>query len=218
MGLSKEKKPNKILRGLKTLFFLMNMLVSLLLFSAPVLLVVTDALIPSALLSAFVSPLSSDTLYSLLRNYDFQASIVDIPLISIARSLVIICVYSVCDGPKLSHGPYLGVTTLCSLISVAFVSLKACVYGAKINGGKALMMRFQRPDLDVWATEAMFLCSLILAVGHILVAYRTSCRERRKLLVYRIDLEAVSAFKKGFHVYQKVLQHDIGKCKETQRR
>lgn len=57
-------------------------------------------------------------------------------------------------------------------------------------------MRFQQRYLDVgprewWAREAMFLSSLVLAVGHIVVAYRTSCRERRKLLVYRIDLEAV---------------------------
>ena len=39
---------------------------------------------------------------------------------------------------------------------------------------------------------ALFICSLVLAVGHIIVAYRTSCRERRKLLVFKIDIEAVS--------------------------
>ena len=39
---------------------------------------------------------------------------------------------------------------------------------------------------------ALFICSLLLAIGHVAVAYRTSCRERRKLLVYRIDIEAVS--------------------------
>lgn len=104
--------------------------------------------------------------------------------------------YSLCDGPRLSHGPYLGVSTLCSLFSIAFVSLKACVIGSNINGGEGSMMRFQQRYLDVgpkewWAMEAMFLSSLVLAVGHIVVAYRTSCRERRKLLVYRIDLEAV---------------------------
>ncbi|BBH09756.1 alpha/beta-Hydrolases superfamily protein [Prunus dulcis] len=32
---------------------------------------------------------------------------------------------------------------------------------------------------------------MVLAVGHIVVAYRTSCRERRKLWVYKIDIEAV---------------------------
>ncbi|XP_060959974.1 uncharacterized protein LOC133030879 [Cannabis sativa] len=34
-------------------------------------------------------------------------------------------VYSFCDGPKFSRGPYLGITTVCSLLSLVFVSLKA---------------------------------------------------------------------------------------------
>ncbi|KAJ6892009.1 hypothetical protein NC651_025252 [Populus alba x Populus x berolinensis] len=37
---------------------------------------------------------------------------------------------------------------------------------------------------------ALFFCSLLLAIGHVVVAYRTSCRERRKLWVYKIDIEA----------------------------
>ena len=40
--------------------------------------------------------------------------------------------------------------------------------------------------------EPMLLLSLSLAAAHLAVAYRTSCRERRRLLVYRIDVEAVS--------------------------
>lgn len=71
---------------------------------------------------------------------------------------------------------------MCSLLSLIFVSLKASVvFAGKVGGGY------------VRATEiALFICSLALAVGHIVVAYRTSCRERRKLLVYKIDIEAVS--------------------------
>jgi hypothetical protein len=34
--------------------------------------------------------------------------------------------------------------------------------------------------------------SLALAAAHLAMAYRASCRERRRLLVYRIDVEAVS--------------------------
>uniref|UniRef100_A0A0E0N4T8 DUF4220 domain-containing protein n=1 Tax=Oryza rufipogon TaxID=4529 RepID=A0A0E0N4T8_ORYRU len=37
----------------------------------------------------------------------------------------------------------------------------------------------------------MFLMSLALAAAHIAMAYRASCRERRRLLVYRIDIEAI---------------------------
>lgn len=199
---SKEEKSSKrVLRVLKTVFFLVTMVVSFLLFSAPVLLVVADALLPSALLSASLpsSSFSLQTLSSHLSNYDFRYSLIDIPLISIIRSTVIICVYSFCDGPRLSRGPYLGITTICSLSSLIFVSLKASyVFNMEERQGEY-----------VRATEmALFICSLVLAVGHVIVAYRTSCRERRKLLVYKIDIEAISARKNGFPRYQKILKEE----------
>ncbi|XP_022156883.1 uncharacterized protein LOC111023719 [Momordica charantia] len=205
MGFSKEEKSKTLLRGLKTLFFLITMLISLLLFSAPVLLVIADALLPSALLSASLYPysLSLKSLPSHLSHYDFRSSLIDIPLISLLRSAIIICVYSFCDGPRLSRGPYLGITTFCSVASLVFVSLKASfVFGGDLwdvrrGGGYAR-------GLEV----ALFMCSLGLAVGHVAVAYRTSCRERRKLLVYKIDIEAVSACKSGFPRYQKILQQE----------
>ncbi|KAK7311244.1 hypothetical protein RJT34_09257 [Clitoria ternatea] len=200
---SKEEKFNRILRGLKTLFFLIAMVISLLLFSAPVLLVIADALVPSALLST-LSPasLSLETLSSHFHNYDFRYSLVDIPLVSIIRSFIIFCVYSLCDGPRLSRGPYLGITTMCSVLSVMFVSLKA-VY----------MFGFSGVDRSgyVGATGiALFVWSCALAVGHIVVAYRTSCRERRKLLVYKIDIEAISACKNGYPIprYPKIPQEE----------
>ena len=93
MGFSKDEKSIRLLRAVKTLFFLITMLISLLLFSAPVLLVIADTLLPSALLSASLSPssLSLQTLSSHLQNYDFRYSLIDIPLISILRSAIIIC-------------------------------------------------------------------------------------------------------------------------------
>ncbi|PSS34476.1 Regulatory protein [Actinidia chinensis var. chinensis] len=200
MGFSKEGKPRRLV---KTLFFLLTMFISLLLFSAPVLLVIADALLPTALLSASLSPdspLSLQTVSSHLRNYDFRFSLIDIPLISLIRSAVILCVYSFCDGPSLSRGPYLGVATICSVSSLAFVSLKASfVFGDSKSdrGGYARAMEV-----------ALFLCSLGLGIGHVVVAYRTSCRERRKLLVYKIDIEAVSACKIGFTRYHKILQQE----------
>ncbi|KAL5734345.1 hypothetical protein ACOSP7_032206 [Xanthoceras sorbifolium] len=197
---SKEEKSSKrILRVLKTVFFLITMLVSFLVFSAPVLLVVADTLLPSALLSA---SLSLNTLSSHFSNYDFRYSLIDIPIISIIRSAVIICVYSFCDGPRLSRGPYLGITTMCSVSSLIFVSIKAS-YVFTMEGGRG--GRRREGDQCVRATEmALFICSLVLAVGHVIVAYRTSCRERRKLLVFKIDIEAVS----GFPRYQKILKEE----------
>ncbi|KAF6153615.1 hypothetical protein GIB67_027482 [Kingdonia uniflora] len=192
MGLIKDEKSRRVvLRGVKTLFFLITMLASLLVFSAPILLVIADTLLPCALLSASF-PLKS--ISSHLQNYDFRYSLVDIPLISIIRSAVILCVYCFCDGPKRSHGPYLGITSLCSLVSVGIVSLKASSYGYGEQG-------CFRP-IEV----ALFMSSIVLAVGHIVVAYRTSCRERRKLLIYKIDIEAVSACHKGITTYHKLLQ------------
>ncbi|XP_073124505.1 uncharacterized protein [Henckelia pumila] len=179
-------------RWMKTLFFLVAMLISLLLFSAPILFIIADALLPSALLSAALPPISLRTLYFYLRDYDFRHSLIDIPLISIIRSAIILCVYSFCDGPSLSRGPYLAIATVCSAASLVFVSLKASYVYTMSNsrGGGAV-------------EAALFFFSLVLAVGHVVAAYRTSCRERRKLLLYKIDIEAVSAWKKGFPSYQK---------------
>ncbi|KAL8119745.1 uncharacterized protein LOC141724433 [Apium graveolens] len=199
-----EKSKIIVLRGIKTFFFLIYMLFSLLLFSAPVLLVIADTLIPSAFLSASLSPSSFSllTLYSHLQNYDFRYSLIDIPLISIIRSAIILCVYSSCDGPRLSRGPYLTTATICSVLSLMFVSLKA-------------WYRFDGLSYDIYEQSyvgameiALFMFSWSLAIGHIVVAYKTSCRERRKLLVYKIDIEAVSLCKKGYPRYQKILQEE----------
>ncbi|KAI4385654.1 hypothetical protein MLD38_003650 [Melastoma candidum] len=188
MGLSKFGRLTRLWRGAKTLFFLLNLLVSLLFLSAPVLLAIADSLLPSLLLCSSLPPtptgMSLLSLRSRLNKYDFRRSLVDVPLISIVRSAAILCVYSLCNGPRLSRGPYLGITTVLCLSSLAFVSLKACLMLARPGSNNA--------------DEIMLVaCSLSFAVGHVVAAYRTSCRERRKLLVYKIDIEqAVSACKK----------------------
>ncbi|XP_022745993.1 uncharacterized protein LOC111296156 isoform X2 [Durio zibethinus] len=198
MGFSKEEKSRRILRGFKTVFFLITMMISFLMFSAPVFLVIADTLLPSALLSASLSPpLSLKSLSSHFSNYDFRYSLIDIPLVSIIRSAVIICVYSFYDGPSLSRGPYLRITMICSVSSLIFVSLKApFVFSSSVP----------RQGYVTDMETALFICSLALAIAHIIVAYRTSCRQRRKLLVYKIDIEAISACKNGFPSYQKILE------------
>lgn len=179
MGFFKE---NRVVRGVKTILFLITMFVSFLVFSAPILLIIADTLIPSALLSASVSP---QPLYTHLSNYDFRYSLIDIPIVSIIRSAIILCVYSLCDRPGISRGPYFAMATICSVSSLIFVSLKASYVFSSLN--------YNYGDAYGRAMEiALFLSSWILAIGHIVVAYRISCRERRKLLVYKIDIEAVS--------------------------
>ncbi|KAG2242949.1 hypothetical protein Bca52824_095213, partial [Brassica carinata] len=187
MGFSKEEISksrrfwSSLWRGIKTVFVLFTMFLSFLLVSAPIFLAVADALLPSALLHRLYAPTN---LSSHLTNYDFRHSLIDIPLISIVRSAVILCVYGLCDGPKLSRGPYLMITMICSVSSLIYVSLKAAfVFGEPVNGdGGGSYFRA--------AEVALFLSSSVLAIGHIVVAYRTSCRERRKLLVFKIDIEA----------------------------
>ncbi|KAL0303860.1 UNVERIFIED_CONTAM: hypothetical protein Sradi_6254100 [Sesamum radiatum] len=141
---------------------------------------------PLRLLVCRLSPssLNLQTFSSHLSNYDFRYSLIDIPLVSIIRSAIILCVYSFCDGPRLSRGPYLAIATV-SAASLVFVSLKASYlimmssYSSHSKGGYVRAME-----------AALFVSSLGLAIGHVVVAYRTSCRERRKLLVYKIDIEA----------------------------
>ncbi|CAM8961191.1 unnamed protein product [Rhodiola kirilowii] len=205
MGFFKNEKSNRAVRIAKTLFFLISMSVSFLIFSAPLLLVIADTLLPSAFLSASMYPnsLTLHTISSLLRDYDFRSSLIDIPLISVIRSAVITFVYSLCDGPKLSRGPYMATTTMLSTMSLIFVSMKApFVFGSSAKLEKDSYCR----ALEV----ALFVSSLGLAVAHVIIAYRISCRERRKLLVYRIDIEAISGGKIRFSSsrYQKLLQEE----------
>ncbi|XP_047333174.1 uncharacterized protein LOC124936700 [Impatiens glandulifera] len=211
MGFLKEttKSRQTILRVLKTLFFLINMFISLLLCAAPILLIIIDSILPSILLlsTSFSpqNPLSLQTISTHFTKYNFTSSLIDIPIISLIRSAFILCVYSLCDGPSLSRGPYLGITMICSVSSLVFVSLKASF----VFNEQRIVIVDGRKDYDlcyVRAVEmALFVCSWVLAVGHMVVAYRTSCRERRKLLIYKIDIEAVSAYKKGFLRYQKMI-------------
>lgn len=99
-----------------------------------------------------------------------------------------------CDTSGLSHGPYLGTTTFCSLASLLILLMKACVYSPAQDIGPELSPSLADHKLNMkklWGMPALFLSSLIFALGHFVVAYRTSCRARRKLLIHRIDPESV---------------------------
>lgn len=110
---------------------------------------------------------------------------------------VITGVYSVCDAPALSHGPYLGTVTLCSFISILLLSVKACVFSvnSQLEAEASISLSRQRLHLKKsWGMPVLFLSSVVFALGHTVVAYRTSCRARRKLLFHRVDPEAVIYF------------------------
>ncbi|KAG0503020.1 hypothetical protein HPP92_003092 [Vanilla planifolia] len=189
MNSKKERIWGRAQRSAKAAFFVANMLASLFFDCAPPLLVVLiDLVLPSVLLAATGNgkAFSVPALASEFRNYRFQICLVDLPLVSAARSFFILCFYFCFSG----RGPYLAVTTLCASASAGFVSLKAiAMFGSTEAPGK-------RHLLSIWVregpvVEALFLSSLALGLAHVAAAYRTSCRERRKLLVYKIDIEAV---------------------------
>jgi len=187
-------------RWAKTAFFIVAMLASLLLVCAPPLLVVLlDLLLPPALLSNFLraqahSPAATVSFAASLsdqaRAFRFASSLVDLPAVSAARSLLILCAYTACGG----GAAYMWVAVTCSVGSLCYVLAKAvAVFGVAAAPGLGLQGKGQ-----LVAVEAMFLMSLALAVAHLAMAYRASCRERRRLLVYRIDVEAVSALLPSF--------------------
>ncbi|KAJ0008158.1 hypothetical protein Pint_30020 [Pistacia integerrima] len=196
----------KLRRIVRTVFFMVAMVASLMASSLPVLVAVGDVLVPCVLISSFTC-VSCYGFKEHLRRYDFKSSLTDIPFVSIVRSLTIICVYSMCDAPALSHGPYLGTVTLCSFVSILLLSVKACLFtvNSQLEAEASSSLSRQRLHLKKsWGMPVLFLSSVVFALGHTVVAYRTSCRARRKLLFHRVDPEAVLSCKNVFSGFQKV--------------
>ncbi|XP_057968797.1 uncharacterized protein LOC131158158 isoform X2 [Malania oleifera] len=196
----------RIKRCVRTVYFVVCMVASLFFLSAPLLVSFGDVLINSLLLSSFAC-VRCLSFREYLQRYDFTTALIDIPLVSIARSLVIICVYSFCNGPRLSHGPYLGITWLCSFLSILVLSVKACVFTSDSkteNGAPSSLVTEEFHLKKLWGMPFLFLVSIIFGLGHIAVAYRTSYRARRKLLFHRVDPEALLSCKHIFSGHQKI--------------
>lgn len=81
---------DKIRRCLRTLFFMVAMLASLLVSSLPVLVAIGDMLVPCILISSFTC-VRCYGFKEHLRRYAFKSSLTDIPFVSMIRSLIIIC-------------------------------------------------------------------------------------------------------------------------------
>ncbi|KAL7099776.1 hypothetical protein ACP275_09G106700 [Erythranthe tilingii] len=196
----------KVRRGVRTVYFMVVMVASLLVVSLPLVVAASDVVLPCLLIQSFVC-VKCYSFREHLQRYAFRSSLVDIPLVSIARSLIITCVYSFCDGPALAHGPYLGTVTFCSLVSVLVLSFKACVFTVNSQLVDEASISLSRKRLHLkksWGMPVLFLSSLVFALGHIVVAYRTSFKAQRKLLLHRVDPEAVLSYKMVFSSYQKV--------------
>ncbi|KAG6425354.1 hypothetical protein SASPL_115784 [Salvia splendens] len=201
----------KLRRAVRTAYFVVVMVASLLAVSLPLVVSVCDAILPCLLIPSFTC-IGCVGLKEHLRRYAFRSSLVDIPVVSIVRSLIILCAYSICDLQALSHGSYLGTVTFTSLISILLLSFKACVFTINSQFEQESSTYLSRKRLHLkksWGMPVLFLSSVVFALGHIVVAYHTSCKARRKLMFHRGDLEAVLSCKMVFSTYQKVPRSPI---------
>eukprot|EP01018_Ginkgo_biloba_P021043 Gb_13616 [translate_table: standard] len=191
-------------RATWTVFFMVIMVGSLISSSAALIVAITDIILPCALLSTFTCCTTCYRLKFDWNTYDFRSSLVDIPLLSLVRSIIILCAYYICDVHSLSYGPYLGMTVICALVSAVLLTVKACLLTISDAMQNSPSMARSTRLKQSWGMPAMFLSSMVLALGHIVVAYRTRCQARRRLLFHRIDLEAILVYKAALHGYQKV--------------
>ena len=80
----------KIRRCVRTVFFMVAMLASLLVSSLPVLVAIGDMLVPCILISSFTC-VKCYGFKQHLHRYAFKSSLTDIPFVSMIRSIIIIC-------------------------------------------------------------------------------------------------------------------------------
>ncbi|KAG0459764.1 hypothetical protein HPP92_022892 [Vanilla planifolia] len=210
----------RALRVLRTAFFMLTMLASLLVQSAPVLVALGYVVVSLALASKFAC-LTCYGIRGHLEEYRFRCSLVDIPLVSIARSFIITCAYALCDWPGLSHGPYLGTVTFSSIASILILCVKVCLFTSiphfepeDLPEKVRLKLRLKRS----WGMPVLFLSSLVFALGHVVVAYRASCRAQRKLLLHRVDPESVLYCKTVFLGFQKLPRSPLPCSAKTSKR
>ncbi|XP_011081100.1 uncharacterized protein LOC105164189 isoform X1 [Sesamum indicum] len=196
----------KVRRSVRTVYFMVAMVSSLVVVSLPVVVAIADAVLPCLLIPSFTC-VKCYSFREHVERYAFKSSLMDIPLVSIVRSLIITCVYIMCDGAALSHGSYVGSVTFCSFVSILLLSIKACVFtvNSQLEAEASISLSRKRLHLKKsWGMPVLFLSSVVFALGHIVVAYRTSCKARRKLILHRVDPESVLSGKMVFSGFQKV--------------
>lgn len=84
-------KMERVNRATRTVFVMLIMIGSLVASSAALIVVLADIIVPCALLSIFTCCNSCYTLKFDWNTYCFRSSLVDIPLLSLVRSIIIIC-------------------------------------------------------------------------------------------------------------------------------
>lgn len=80
----------KVSRGLRTVYFMVALVASLVVQSAAVLVAMGDVFVPCILVQSFTC-VRCYSFREHLQRYAFKSSLIDIPFVSIVRSLIIIC-------------------------------------------------------------------------------------------------------------------------------
>lgn len=83
----------KIWRFVRTIYFMVVMMSSLLVLSLPILVAIGDILVPCVLISNFTC-VRCYSFKEHLNRYSFRSSLTDIPVVSVVRSLIITCMYA----------------------------------------------------------------------------------------------------------------------------
>ncbi|CAA2996969.1 Hypothetical predicted protein [Olea europaea subsp. europaea] len=162
----------QVVEGARTVYFLVALLVVM---SLPVMVAIGDVAVMCALVSSFTC-VNCYSFREHLQSYGFKSSLTDIPLVSIIRSLIIIYVYTMCDGLMLSHGPYLRTVIFCSINSTILLSTKAC----------PVTVNFEIETSAILSRQMLHL------------------KARRKLLFHGVEPEAVDSCKIAFSGFQRV--------------
>ncbi|KAI7757885.1 hypothetical protein M8C21_029198 [Ambrosia artemisiifolia] len=155
----------RLCRVVRTVYVLVVMVTSLLVLSLPVLVAIGDVLVNCVLVSRFTC-VGCYGFKEHLSRYEFRRSLTDVPVVSVIRSLII--------------------------------TFKLCIFTVNSQLETEASSSPSRQGLHLkksWGMPVLFLSSVVFALGHTIIAYRASCRARRKLMLHRIDPESVLSSK-----------------------
>lgn len=180
----------KVRRAVFTVLFVLSMVASLLTLCAPLLVALGDV-VASLLLAWKFACVGCYGLREHLQRYSFDSSLVDIPVVSVVRSILITGVYSLSEGPAVFNGPYFLTAAFCSFSSLVILFLKACLFTPTMKEMSSYLASSKLHLEQSRGLPLLLLSSLVFALGHVVVAYRTICRDRKRLLFNSFDPEAV---------------------------
>ncbi|KAJ9537749.1 hypothetical protein OSB04_030482 [Centaurea solstitialis] len=163
----------KVWRFVRTVYFMVVMVASLLILFLPVLVAIGDVLVPCVLISSFTC-VRCYSFKEHLSRYSFRSSLTDIPVVSVFISSVM------------------------ALCVTRAIPRNMCIFtvNSQLEAEASSSPSRRRLHLKKsWGMPVLFLSSVVFALGHIVIAYRASCRAGRKFMLHRIDPESVISSK-----------------------